>query len=126
MRTPHRVPSLLVLAACIAAALAPAAARAELPPLVPREVFLGNPIKSQARISPDGKQLTYLAPSQTNVLNIWLRTIGKTDDRMITSDTKRGIRQHFWAEDGKHVLYLRTWAATRTSTSTRWTSPPTR
>jgi dipeptidyl aminopeptidase/acylaminoacyl peptidase len=106
LKTPHRVPSLLILAACAAAFLAPAAARSELPPLVPREVFLGNPIKSQARISPDGKQLTYLAPSQTNVLNVWLRTIGKNDDRMITSDTKRGIRQHFWAEDGKHILYL--------------------
>jgi len=106
VNTPHRFPALLILAASACAVFAPAKARSELPPLVAREVFLGNPIKSQARISPDGKMLTYLAPSQTNVLNVWLRTIGKSDDRMITNDVKRGIRQHFWAEDGKHVLYL--------------------
>ena len=106
MNTPHRFPALLILSASVCAVFAPAKARSELPPLVAREVFLGNPIKSQARISPDGKMLTYLAPSQTNVLNVWLRTIGKSDDRMITNDVKRGIRQHFWAEDGKHVLYL--------------------
>jgi dipeptidyl aminopeptidase/acylaminoacyl peptidase len=106
VKTPHRLHVLLILAASACAAFAPAPARSELPPLVAREVFLGNPIKSQARISPDGKMLTYLAPSQTNVLNVWLRTIGKSDDRMITNDVKRGIRQHFWAEDGKHVLYL--------------------
>jgi dipeptidyl aminopeptidase/acylaminoacyl peptidase len=106
VKTPHRLHVLLILAASACAAFAPAPARSELPPLVAREVFLGNPIKSQARISPDGKMLTYLAPSQTNVLNVWLRTIGKTDDRMITSDAKRGIRVHFWAEDGKHVFYL--------------------
>ncbi|HEY2954971.1 MAG TPA: S9 family peptidase [Candidatus Eisenbacteria bacterium] len=106
MRIPHRTPSLLVFAAAVCAGLAPAPARCELPPLVPREVFLGNPVKASARISPDGTRLTYLAPSTTNVLNVWLRTLGKNDDRMITNDTKRGIRIHLWAEDGKHVLYL--------------------
>ena len=106
MRTPHRFPSLLILAAAACAALTPLPARSELPPLVPREVFLGNPTRAQARISPDGTRLTYLAPSSTNVLNVWLRTIGKSDDKMITNDTKRGIRAYFWAEDGKHVLYL--------------------
>jgi dipeptidyl aminopeptidase/acylaminoacyl peptidase len=40
------------------------------------------------------------------VLNVWVRTIGKTDDRMITNDVKRGIRNHSWAEDGTHVLYM--------------------
>ncbi len=106
MKTPHRTASLLILAALAWAAFAPAPARSELPPLVPREVFLGNPVKTQARISPDATRLTYIAPSETNVLNVWLRTIGKNDDRMVTNDAKRGIRNHFWAEDGKHVLYI--------------------
>ena len=106
MKTPHRIAALLLLAATLTVALAPAPARSELPPLVPREVFLGNPVKTQARISPDGTRLTYIAPSETNVLNVWLRTIGKDDDRQITKDVKRGIRAYFWAKDGKHVLYL--------------------
>jgi len=106
VKTPHRITALLLFAAAAFTTFAPSPARSELPPLVPREVFLGNPVKSQARISPDGTRLTYLAPSTTNVLNVWLRTIGKTDDKMITNDVKRGIRSYFWAEDGKHVLYL--------------------
>jgi dipeptidyl aminopeptidase/acylaminoacyl peptidase len=106
VKTPHRIPALLLLAATLAVPLAPQPARSELPPLVPREVYLGNPVKTQARISPDGTRLTYIAPSETNVLNVWLRTIGKDDDRQITKDVKRGIRNQFWAENGKHVLYL--------------------
>ncbi len=31
-------------------------------PLIPREVLFGNPDKAGARISPDGKRLSYLAP----------------------------------------------------------------
>ena len=83
-----------------------AAAFAELPPLIPREVLLGNPVKASPRISPDGTRLSYLAPSDKGVLNVWVRTIGKTDDIQVTNDTHRGIRIHFWAEDGKHLMYL--------------------
>ena len=68
--------------------------------------LLGNPVKSSARIAPDGTRLAYLAPSPSNVLNVWVRTVRKNDDRMVTNDTKRGIRTHLWAEDSKHILYL--------------------
>jgi dipeptidyl aminopeptidase/acylaminoacyl peptidase len=91
----------LALALCFAAA-----AFAELPPLIPREVLLGNPVKASPRISPDGTRLSYLAPSEKGVLNVWVRTIGKTDDTQVTNDTHRGIRIHFWAEDGKHLFYM--------------------
>jgi len=102
----NRILASFLLAATAVAGLVPAPARSALPPLVPREIFLGNPVKTAPRISPDGTRLTYLAPSPQNVLNVWLRTVGKSDDRMITNDVKRGIRSHFWAEDGRHVLYL--------------------
>ena len=39
------------------------------------------------------------------VLNIWIKTIGKNDDRAVTNDTKRGIRNFTWQYDNKHVLY---------------------
>jgi len=98
----RRAPLLaLAVAACLAVT-----ARADLPPLIPRDVLLGNPSKSQARISHDGTRIAYLAPSDKNVLNVWVRTIGKTDDRMVTADDHRGIRTYFWAEDGKHLIYL--------------------
>ncbi|HVP14541.1 MAG TPA: S9 family peptidase, partial [Terriglobales bacterium] len=91
-----------------AAAIAPLAtiARAELPPIAPRGVFFGNPVKANPQISPDGTLLGYLAPSDKGVLNVWIKTIGKDDDRMVTKDEKRGIRQYFFAEDGKTLLYL--------------------
>jgi len=72
--------------------------------LIPREVLFGNPEKTNPQISPDGTQLGYLAPVN-GVLNVWIRTIGKTDDRAVTNDTKRGIRNFLWQYDNKHVLY---------------------
>jgi dipeptidyl aminopeptidase/acylaminoacyl peptidase len=74
------------------------------PALIPREVLFGNPVKTTARLSPDGNHLAYLAPVN-NVLNIWVKTIGLEDDRVLTNDTNRGIRYFFWAEDNKHILY---------------------
>lgn len=77
----------------------------ELPPLIPREDLFGNPEKVSPNISPDGSRLAYLAPDE-GVLNVWVRTVGRQDDRAITRDRKRGIRMYFWAFDGVHILYL--------------------
>ena len=94
----------------IAAAQTPAAARAADAvagvPLIPRSALFGNPDKVQARISPDGKYISFIAP-RDGVLNVWLAERGKLDAaKPITNDRKRGIRQHFWAFDNRHVLYL--------------------
>jgi dipeptidyl aminopeptidase/acylaminoacyl peptidase len=84
----------------------PPAARAELPPLIPRKVLFGNPVKTSPKISPDGKQLAYLAPDSKDVLQVWVQTIGKDDARQVTADKKRGIRIHFWAWAQDTLLYL--------------------
>jgi dipeptidyl aminopeptidase/acylaminoacyl peptidase len=75
-------------------------------PLIPRDVLFGNPTKAGPQISPDGTRMSYLAPSKEGVLNVWVKTVGKDDDAMVTHDAHRGIRSHFWAEDGKRLLYL--------------------
>lgn len=50
--------------------------------------------------------MSYIAP-RDGVLNVWIAPYGKLDAAQpLTRDTKRGIRQHFWAYDGQHVLYL--------------------
>jgi dipeptidyl aminopeptidase/acylaminoacyl peptidase len=72
--------------------------------LIPREVLFGNPEKSAPQISPDGNQIGYLAPVN-GVLNVWIRTLGKSDDRAVTNDTKRGIRNFTWQYDNQHILY---------------------
>ncbi len=102
-------PQLFILAAMVLLMIAgPAysAATAQSVPLIPRDTLFGNPVKASPRISPDGTRLAYLAPSDKNVLNVWVRTIGKDDDTQVTNDTHRGVRIHFWAEDGKHLFYL--------------------
>ena len=77
----------------------------ELPPLIPREDLFGNPEKAMPQVSPDGKRLAYLAPEE-GVLNVWVRTLGQNDDRAVTRDRKRGIRNYLWAYDGSRLLYL--------------------
>lgn len=49
--------------------------------------------------------LAYLAPDE-EVLNVWVRTLGENDDRVVTSDRLRGIRSYFWQPDSKHILYV--------------------
>jgi dipeptidyl aminopeptidase/acylaminoacyl peptidase len=73
-------------------------------PVIPRDVLFGNPERANPQISPDGRQLGYLAPVN-GVLNVWIRTIGKNDDRAVTDDKYRGIRNFLWQGDNQHVLY---------------------
>jgi len=74
-------------------------------PIIPRQTLFGNPVKTSPSLSPDARYLAYIAPVN-NVLNVWVKAIGKEDDHVVTHDTNRGIRHYFWAEDSKHVLYL--------------------
>lgn len=76
--------------------------------LIPREVLFGNPKYASPKLSPDGKYLSFLAPSlNENVLNVFVK--GTTEPlenaRMITNDTSRGIRTASWAQDSKTILY---------------------
>lgn len=78
---------------------------AEDPPLIPLELLLGDPVKANPQISPDGTRLAYLAPLE-GVLNVWIQDLGKTEARPLTQDQDRGIRDYFWAHDRRHLLYL--------------------
>ena len=73
--------------------------------LIPRAVFFGNPEKVAPQLSPDGKNMAWLAPKE-GVLNIWVAPVGKMDQaKAITSDTARPIRSYMWAYTNKHILY---------------------
>jgi hypothetical protein len=97
---------LLALLVSLALAWCASPAQAELPPLIARDVLFGNPEKMSPTLSPDGKQLAWIAPDKKNVLQVWVKTIGKNDDRAVTADEKRGIRQYSWAQNSKILLYL--------------------
>lgn len=76
-----------------------------LPPIVPREVLFGNPERMSVRLSPDARNIAYVAPLD-GVLNVWARSRTGGDDRPVTHDAHRGIRVCFWAFDGKHLCYM--------------------
>jgi len=80
--------------------------RAELPPLIPRQVLFGNPVKAAPRLSPDGKRLSYLAPDKKGVLNVFVQTLGKDDAKQVTFDEARGITIYQWTFMSNILLYL--------------------
>jgi dipeptidyl aminopeptidase/acylaminoacyl peptidase len=80
--------------------------KAGLPPLIPREILFGNPEQTNPKLSPDGKRLAWIAPDRKNVLQVWVKTMGQDDGKILTADRKRGIRSYFWAHDGKTLIYL--------------------
>jgi dipeptidyl aminopeptidase/acylaminoacyl peptidase len=96
----------LVLATLVLLPSVGRVARAELPPLIPRDVLFGNPERARPRLSPDGKRLAWLAPDRRNVLQVWVATVGAKDAKAVTADKKRGIRIYDWAEDARTILYL--------------------
>jgi dipeptidyl aminopeptidase/acylaminoacyl peptidase len=78
--------------------------RAQQPPLIPRAIILEESERGNPELSPDGKKIAYIAP-YNGVGNIWLKTVGKNGDRVVTRDAKNGIDYCFWQADGVHVLY---------------------
>jgi dipeptidyl aminopeptidase/acylaminoacyl peptidase len=84
---------------------APVAVGKPDPTLIPRAVFFGNPERTAIQLSPDGKNVAWLAPKD-GVMNIWVAPLGKMDQaKAVTSDTARPIRGFNWAFTNKHVLY---------------------
>ncbi len=90
----HRVIALLFL-------LMASVARAELPALVPREVFFGNSERSDPQISPDGAQLSWLAPDKNGVVNVWASATDGAKPHRITNESHQPVRWYFWAPDWK-------------------------
>ena len=121
------MPRLFVVALLLASsAIAPSRTDRQAADLIPRDFLFGNPERANPQISPDGTKLAWLAPDE-GVLNVWVRTLGKNDDRAVTSDRKRGIRVYFWQQDSAHMLHLQdsggdeNWRLYQTDLATRAT-----
>jgi len=76
-------------------------------PLIPREVFFGNPDVAWARLSPDGTRVAYIAPVD-GVRNLW---VAPFDDlkaaRPLTHATDRPIGGSFqWAFTNRHIVFF--------------------
>jgi dipeptidyl aminopeptidase/acylaminoacyl peptidase len=99
----------LALVACTAlipATAAVAVAQDSGAGLIPRSEIFGNPDKTGAQVSPDGKWISYLAPKD-GVLNIWVAPAGDLSAaKAVTNSTDRPIREMFWANNSAVILYL--------------------
>lgn len=85
---------------------ATAATAANNVPLIPRQALFGNPVKSGGQISPDGKWLSWMAP-WNGVMNVHVApTSDPSAVRRLTNITDRPPASHFWAPDGKSVMYI--------------------
>lgn len=73
--------------------------------LIPREVLFGNPDKAMARMSHDGKWLSWLAPVD-GVLNVWVAPIDNLSAaKPVTHEKDRPIGGYFWAYTNRNILY---------------------
>src|SRR5215471_2199431 len=80
--------------------------RAEVPPLIPREVLFANPERTLPQLSPEGDQIAWLAPDKNGVQNIWVDSINGSNPQLVTNESHRPIFWYAWAGDSKHLLYL--------------------
>jgi len=99
----------LVLPLAAEGAKAPAAHphKHQLPPLIDRDKFFGNPEIAAAQLSPDGKWIAFLKPYK-DTRNVWVKQVGEpySKGRLITADPKRPIPGFFWSRDGKQILFV--------------------
>lgn len=75
-------------------------------PLIERSKLFGNPTRSGASLSPNGRWLSWLAP-RDGVMNLWVAPVANlADARPLTSSKDRPVRQSFWAPDSSMVMYV--------------------
>ena len=102
------VRSVLLAASAATIALSTTAVAAPAAPtaLIPRTALFGPPVKSNGRLSPDGKMLSWTAPVN-GVLNIFVAPLANpAKARVLTREVKRPIRSYFWAPDSSRILYV--------------------
>ncbi len=80
----------------------------DLPQLIDRELFFGNPEISGAQISPDGEFIAFIKPLD-DVRNIWIKSTNEPFEnaRPITDEKKRPIPAFFWSWDSKYILFIK-------------------
>ena len=73
-------------------------------PLIPRAAFFSVD-SMDVKISPNGKQITFLAPYD-GVLNIWVRNTNDEHPASPVTKSKRPIFQYLWAKNNEQVFFF--------------------
>ncbi len=76
-----------------------------MPPLIPLRHLFDNPERALARLSPDGRRISWLAP-RDGVLNVWVRDVAGGEAVPVTDDRDRGVRSYLWSRDATRILYV--------------------
>jgi dipeptidyl aminopeptidase/acylaminoacyl peptidase len=83
----------------------PAAAPRADANLVPRQLIFGNPDHGGPRLSPDGKQLAWLAP-KNGVMNVFVApTTDPAQARPVTDEKQSPVPSFGWTYDSARLLY---------------------
>ncbi len=75
--------------------------------LLDRALFFGDPEISNAKLSPNGKWMSFMKPYK-GIRNIWVkRTNAPFGDAIpVTSDSLRPIGSYFWSRNSSQLLYV--------------------
>ncbi|HYN22440.1 MAG TPA: S9 family peptidase, partial [Thermoanaerobaculia bacterium] len=91
----------------LAIASAAWAQQPELPPIIDRQLFFGDPEIANGQLSPDGRFIAFIRPLD-GTRNVWVKRTEEPFEaaRPVTADTKRPIPGYFWSQDGKFILFV--------------------
>ncbi len=80
---------------------------AQMPALVDRELFFGNPEIAGAQISPDGKYIAFIKPL-ADVRNVWVKGVDESFDKAkpLTEEKKRPVGGYFWSWNNQ-ILFVK-------------------
>jgi dipeptidyl aminopeptidase/acylaminoacyl peptidase len=79
---------------------------AEAIPLIPRAAFFSQDPDMAVKISPNGKQISFLKPYE-GVLNVWVQNIGDKQEAFPVTKSKNPIFHYRWAKNNEQILYFR-------------------
>ncbi|MFS8200773.1 S9 family peptidase [Streptomyces sp. CWNU-52B] len=70
------------------------------------EDFFAPPPRAKTTLSPDGKQMAYLALWK-NRMNVWLESVDTPGDPRCVTTEDRGVTDYHWTRDPRWLLYTR-------------------
>jgi dipeptidyl aminopeptidase/acylaminoacyl peptidase len=75
--------------------------------LIPREaLFAGTSTRTGGRLSPDGRWLTWIAPSE-GIANVWIAPVRSPEQaRPATAERASPVQDYFWSPDSSLILYV--------------------
>lgn len=78
----------------------------QLPPLIDRQTFFGNPQIYGAKVSPNGQYMAFIKPIE-GTRNIWVKGINQPMEaaRPLTA-SDQPVTTYFWSADGQYILYI--------------------